>query len=142
MRQGNLLLTLRNESGGLAADVYKTAKDPNLKVVPDYELQVLLDVFAEDGLFASAAGVPLQGPETLQVEQSGGLWAWSRPSNVDPKAKASFHQARQYFLSIYNGNVAYHGSDQRPNFSDANSRAKADSEAARQRLLQLRKESR
>lgn len=147
LRQGNLLLTLRNESAGLKEDVYKQARDTNLKVAPDGELQALLDVFAEEGLFARAANAANAGPEVLQIEQGDRVWSIARPAGNDPQGKANFHQARQYFLAIYNGNVAFHGAHQRdanterPNFSDANARAKADAEAARERLLKLRREA-
>lgn len=142
LRQGDkLTLTLRNESAGYAKDVYRDSKDPGLKVVPDAELQTLLDVYAEDGLFVHAvAGAAAAGLDSLTIEQGGQQWQWVRRQRGAQQGDASFHTARDYFLAIYNGNVAYHGTGERPNFSDENARARAEAAAARERLLQLRRQ--
>jgi hypothetical protein len=142
---GNLTLTLRNESAGLAKDFYKDSKDPNAKVVPDAELQTLLDVYAEDGLFEHAAGssagsAAAGGIDVLTIDQQGRQWSWARRQRGAQQSDQAFHQARDYFLAIYNGNVAYHGADERPNFSDENARARAEAAAARERLMQLRRQ--
>lgn len=146
MRQGagKLTLTLRNESAGYADQVYRTSKDPGIKVVPDAELQTLLDVYAEDGLFQHALGGSpgagsTSGLDVLTIDQQGQQWHWVRRQRGAQQGDEAFHKARDYFLAIYNGNVAYHGSTERPNFSSENARAKAEAVAARERLLQLRR---
>jgi hypothetical protein len=147
MRQsaGNLTLTLRNDSAGLANDVYSNSKDPSTKVVADAELQTLLDVYAEDGLFQHAlggsagSGSTSSGFDVLTIDQQGRQWHWVRKQRGAQQGDQAFHKARDYFLAIYNGTVAYHDTTERPNFSSENARAKAEALAARERLQQLRR---
>jgi hypothetical protein len=143
---GRLTLSLQNESAGNAAAVYATnSADPSRKVVADADLQALLDVFSELGLFAQAQSVvPPDARDVLFVDHGGKRHAWARRQLGAQTSESSFHAARDYFLALYNSNVAYHGAPDapRPNFSGENLRAKTTAEAARARLEQLRTGSR
>ncbi|MFT7535623.1 MAG: hypothetical protein ACI85K_001576 [Hyphomicrobiaceae bacterium] len=107
-RQGPKL-TLRNDSGGKPNDIYSEAADQLSKVVPDAELQALLDVFTADKLFElSIPSVPGNARDVLRLEQGGRTWFWvRRGSFTDPREQA-FNKGRSYFLSLYNGSTAYH----------------------------------
>ena len=102
-------LTLRNDSSGNPNEIYSGAADQLSKVVPDAQLQALLDVFTADKLFElSIPSVPSNARDVLRLEQSGKTWYWvRRGSFVDPREQA-FNKARTYFLSLYNGSTAYH----------------------------------
>ena len=102
-------LTLRNDSSGNPNEIYSGAADQLSKVVPDAQLQALLDVFTADKLFElSIPSVPGNARDVLRLEQSGKIWYWvRRGSFVDPREQA-FNKARTYFLSLYNGSTAYH----------------------------------
>lgn len=130
------LLTLHNESAVDAADVYSSGADPLLKVVPDAELQALLDAFSEQQMFAhSLPRAPGDARDVLLVAQGDRRWIWARRgSDVDPR-EAAFRSGRSYFLALYNGNTAYHGAagGVRPDFEGAAARARANGGGARQR---------
>lgn len=102
-------LTLRNDSGGNPNDIYSEAVDQLSKVVPDAELQALLDVFTAEKLFElSIPGLPGNARDVLKLQQGGKTWFWvRRGSFIDPREQA-FNKARSYFLSLYNGSTAYH----------------------------------
>jgi hypothetical protein len=141
---GRLVLTLQNESAGLARDVYtndSAAADPSRKVVPDEDLQALLDVFSELELFAQGSSfVPPDALDVLTVEQGGKRWALARRQRGVQASEKAFHDARDYFLSLYNSSVAYHGTGgQKPNFGGETLRAKNSGQAARNRLEAARR---
>lgn len=127
------LLTLRNESAVDTAAVYSAGADPLLKVVPDAELQGLLDVFSTEQLFAqSLPRAPGDARDVLVLEQGDRRWIWARRgSDVDPR-EAAFRSGRSYFLALYNGNTAYHGAagGARPDFEREAARARAAREHA------------
>lgn len=102
-------LTLRNDSSGHPDQVYTEASDQLSKVVPDAELQALLDVFTADNLFELALpSAPGNVRDVLRLEKGGQQWLWvRRGSFTDPREEA-FNKARAYFLSLYNGSTAYH----------------------------------
>ncbi|MFY9343575.1 MAG: hypothetical protein WAT39_13855, partial [Planctomycetota bacterium] len=125
---GNLALSLQNESAGHADKVYTAASaDPSRKVTADADLQALLDVFSEQQMFErSMTVVPPGSLDTLMVEQGGRRWVWAVSADRRARLAAqqrgdrseqTFHEARAYFLSLYNSSVAYHGTGTaRPDF--------------------------
>jgi len=102
-------LTLQNASCKAPAEVYSEGSDTLRKVVPDVEMQALLDVFTAEELFAlSVPNVPAGARDVLRLEQGSERWIWARRgSHVDPR-EAGFVKARAYFLQLYNGSTAYH----------------------------------
>jgi hypothetical protein len=139
---GRLTLSLQNESAALANAVYTAnSADPSRKVVADADLQALLDVFSELGLFAAANPVvPPDARDVLFVDHGGKRHAWVRRHLGAQASERSFHDARDYFLALYNSSIAYHGTPDtpRPNFTGEVVRAKVTAETARARLEQLR----
>lgn len=141
---GKLALSLQNESAGYADQVYSaTAADPSKKVVPDADLQALLDVFSEKGMFDQAlASAPGDARDVLVVEHEGRRWIWVRRQLGVQASEQDFHEARAYFLSLYNSSVAFHGTgSQRPDFRGESARVHTDAAAARTRLEELRRRS-
>lgn len=143
-----LTLTLQNESSGHAAEVYRAgAASPSTKVVPDADLQALLDVFSEKGMFEQAlAAVPPDARDVLAVDHDGRRWIWARRRAGMQVDEQTFHEARAYFLSLYNSSVAYHGNssdtgEKRPNFSSENAKVKSSAAEARARLEEARRRS-
>lgn len=139
---GKLTLSLQNESAGLAKDVYVgNSADPGRKVVADADLQALLDVFAADGMFAQVVPhVPPDARDVLTVQSGGRSWTWVRRQRGVQQGEAVFHEARAYFLALYNSNIAYHGTGRgRPDFERESSRVQVDAAAATDRLRELRR---
>lgn len=141
---GSLALSLQNDMEQERAKVYgeaTSAIDPGRKVVADADLQALLDVFSDKGMFAASLDeVPADARDALIVEQGDRRWIWVRRQRGVQQAEATFHEARAYFLSLYNSSVAYHGTGlARPDFRTENARARADAEKARLNLEQLRR---
>lgn len=147
--QGGLALSLHNASAQPSTEVYGTQSgqvDPGSKVVDDVNLQTLLDVFSDKGMFAAAAAVvPRDARDALVVEQGGKRWCWAisgdrqqrlaRQQRGDDHAERTFHEARAEFLSLYNASVAFHGTgDRAPDFRGENERARAEAERARLKL--------
>lgn len=124
---------LQNASSTEAADFYRDA-GPFAKVVPDAQLQALLDVLAAKGLFA-AGNVPVAGDarEMLAVEQSGQRWAWARRRGGTAAEAVAFQEALAYFLEVYNSSTAYHPSEQTPDLMAERDRLRREAEAARAR---------
>jgi hypothetical protein len=140
----SLVLSLQNESSIAAGALYgeaRSAKELGAKVVDDVDLQALLDVFAERGMFPhSLVDVPADARDVLVVESGGQRWLWARRGLAgDPAAEQSFGDARTYFLALYNSSIAYHGAGPgKPNFGGENLRARSTAADARARLEQLR----
>lgn len=102
-------LTLRNDSSGNPNEIYSGTADQLSKVVPDAEMQALLDVFTAEELFdQSVSGVPSNARDVLRLEQSGNTWYWIRQGSFTDPREQAFNKARAYFLSLYNGSTAYH----------------------------------
>ncbi len=141
----SLVLSLQNESSIAAGALYGEARSPKelgAKVVDDVDLQALLDVFAERGMFPqSLPDVPAEARDVLVVESGGQRWLWARRGLAgDPAAEQAFGDARGYFLALYNSSIAYHGAGQgKPNFGSENLRARSSAADARTRLEQLRR---
>lgn len=141
--KGTMALSLQNASAGVATDVYRADSgtiDPGAKVVADAELQALLDIFSERGLFAVAANeVPADALDALIVQQDGQRWVFPRRLRGVQQAEAAFHEGRAYFLALYNDVTAYHGTGaDRPDFQSEQRRAADDGRAARAKLERLR----
>lgn len=141
--KGTLSLSLQNDSAGAPGAVYSAASgtiDPGAKVVADAELQALLDIFTERGLFATARPeVPADALDALVVQQGDQRWVFARRLRGVQQQEAAFHEGREYFSALYNAVTAYHGAgDQRPDFRAEQVRAASDGKAARQRLERLR----
>ena len=107
---------LQNQSSGSRNEVYR---DPGArtqpKVVPDGDVQVLLDALAARGMFARASEVAVPGARSvISVETPERSWFWSRPP-VDPSRAPSeqpavleFDEARGYVLAVYNSEMSFH----------------------------------
>lgn len=104
-------LLLQNASSVEKAQFYGGSNAQNLgKVVADDRLQALLDVFAEKGMFANAAATaPHDARDVLVVEQGSTRWVWSRRLAGTQASEVAFHEAKGYFLEVYNSATAYHG---------------------------------
>lgn len=140
----SLVLTLENASARTSGAAYGNARSPDelgRKVVADADLQALLDVFAERGMFAqTVATLPPDARDVLLVESGGQRWQWARRQPGVQATEQDFHEARAYFLSLYNSNVAFHGTDaNRPNFISEQVRASTAAANARARLEELRR---
>lgn len=145
--KGTLSLSLQNDSAAAPAKVYgaDTATiDPGAKVVDDAELQALLDVYTESGLFAGARDeVPADALDALVVEQAGRRWVFARRLRGVQQAEAAFHEGRAYFHALYNSVTAFHGAaSERPDFKAERSRTATDGRSARQKLEDLRRSKR
>lgn len=128
---------LQNASSADPAVFYRDAS-PLAKVVPDHQLQALLDVLAAKGLFvAAAAALPPDARDVLVVEGPDRRWAWARRRADAPAEIAAFQEAVAYFLEVYNSSTAYHPSDRAPDLGAERDRVRRDAEAARLRLERL-----
>jgi len=139
-----LVFTLQNASSGSAADVYSDPKgDHQTKVLADAQLQALLDVFTEKGMFAQGtASVPSDARDALVVQQNDRRWVWSRRSAADQQ----FTEVKAYFLSLYNDATAYHANsnngragDSRPDLKAENDRVRSEAAAAKRKLEGIRR---
>lgn len=114
--QSGRSFALQNLSSGSRPEVYSDTRGTTLaKVLPDADLQQLLDVLASKGMFlrASAAHAP-DARSVIAVEQPERAYYWSRPA-VDPSKGPddqplvkAFDEGRAYVLAIYNSEIAYH----------------------------------
>lgn len=130
-------MSLQNVSSGSASDVYSpkdpTKQDPMAKVVKDAQLQALLDVLAEKGMYSSESkSVPPDARDALVVEQSGKRWVLFRRQMGMQQEELPFHEAKSYFLSVWNGATAYHTGN--ADLRGENERVRAEAEAARRKL--------
>jgi hypothetical protein len=126
---------------GQATEVYSKGSADGRKVVTDAELQTLLDMFAAKGMFDSSLGaVPPNARDVLTVEQGDRRWIWARRQLGVQESEQAFHEARAYFLQLYNSAVAYHGAgDAKPDFKEESSRAATEGEAAKNKLESARR---
>jgi hypothetical protein len=126
-------LALQNESSGSQKQIYSdSAGDLAEKVVADDELQRLVDLLAQQGMFQKAgAGAAPGAKELLVVEQDGKRWIWSRLNAAQTTADElmAFSRARTYVMAVYNSAVAYH----------TRKLTGKDLEAERERVLQSSK---
>lgn len=130
-------LTLRNDSSRPAELVYSQASDQMCKVVPDSELQALLDVFTAEKLFElSMEHIPAKARDVLQLQHNGKIWYWARRGSFTDPREAAFNKARAYFLSLYNGSTAYHSD---PNSKDGQYPSFLTAEEQARRAAELRK---
>ena len=135
---------LQNASSGDADAIYSDTKaNPLAKVVPDAQLQALLDVFTAKGLFTKCVtSVPPDARDVLTVDQPGRRWTWVRRQATFvierggmQTAEADFHEAKGYFLELYNSATAWHrGSGARPDLLSEQSRVDAKGDAAKKKL--------
>lgn len=113
----NLSLVLQNASSGSAEAVYSDELGSlATKVVADADLQKLLDVLAQQGMFASATATPApDASAAIVVDQDGRRWVWSRPAATLENVAAiqTFEEGRGYVLTVYNAATAYHALDDR-----------------------------
>ncbi len=140
VKDGTTLL-LQNASSAERAEFY-AAPDPAVlgKVVADDRMQTLLDVFAERNLFASAtAGAPTNARDVLVVEQDDRRWVWSRRLAGVQTDEAMFHEARGYFLEVWNGASAFRSAAPgvRPDLEGEDARAHRSAESAKSKLERL-----
>lgn len=135
-------MSLQNLSSGSASDVYSpkdpTKQDPMAKVVKDAQLQALLDVLAEKGLHSSGSqSVPPDARDALLVEQKGQRWVLFRRQAGMQQDELPFHEAKAYFLSVWNGATAYHTGN--VDLRGENERVRAEAQAAQRRLLEVQR---
>jgi hypothetical protein len=138
--QGQMQFELQNASSADTAAYYSSEKaNPLAKVVPDAQLQALLDVFTAKGMFqTSITSVPPDARDVLTVEQPGHRWTWARRQRGLQAAEADFHEAKSYFLELYNSATAWHRSSaDRPDLFSEQSRIKAEADAAKKKLEEL-----
>jgi hypothetical protein len=136
---------LQNASSGSAHEVYsERSGDQAVKVVADPDLQQLLDVLADRGMFETAAEQPARDArDLLIVEAAGRRWVWSRRLRGIDATELQFHEARSYFLTFYNQVMAYHAGDiDKQGLQDENARAQQGGEAAKSRLEQYQRRDR
>ena len=83
------------------------------------------------------AAVP--GIDVLAVEQGGKRWTWVRRQIGVQQGEALFHEARSYFLEVYNSSMAFRGTDPnaRPDFAGERERAQQSGGAAKDKLQRL-----
>ncbi|MCB9887832.1 MAG: hypothetical protein H6838_20270 [Planctomycetes bacterium] len=133
--------SLQNASSGSADEIYSDKRADRLtKVVSDGEVQALVDILAEHGMFTyGAAAAPSDAREALVVEFPGKRWVWTRPRLPGDAVEAAFQDARGYFLALYNMSVAYHSmpGDEVPDLAGQRERIQRDAAAAREKLLRL-----
>lgn len=125
------VLTLQNASSGSAAEVYSDKRaDPFAKVVSDAQLQALLDVFAEKGVFRNGlASVPPEARDALIVQQDDRRWVFSRRQAGLQQEELPFHEAKAYFLSVWNSATAYHTpGDERPDLKAEQDRLRTEAQ--------------
>jgi hypothetical protein len=132
------LLSLHNETSGSAADVYSASDDPLRKVVPDVEMQALLDVFTEEQLFPlSLPQAPGGARDVLVLDQDGRRWIWARRGLPADPRDAAFQKVQSYFLALYNGNTAYHSAidaDSPPSFENEAAKKAREAREAKAKL--------
>lgn len=134
---GGQVFTLQNKSSGSAEKVYsERTTDPMTKVIDDDQLQKLLDVFAEKGAFRSGtATVPPDARDALLVQQGDQRWAFYRRLAGMQEQELAFHEAKSYFLSVWNGAIAYHTTDQdRVDLRAEGDRVRTQSQASKKKL--------
>ena len=105
---------LQNGSATEATSVYsQRGADPALKVVPDEDMQVLLDALATLGFYEHATPVVSPGAKALlAVDHNGERRVWSRVSGADtPEEITAFNEARTLFLGVFNNTLSFHTSD-------------------------------
>lgn len=103
-------LSLQNASSVATSATGTSAPDALTKVVDDEQLQALLDVFAEKGVFASgAATVPPDAQDALVVSHGGKRWVMSRRKVGLQSEELAFHEAKAYFITVWNSATAYRG---------------------------------
>ena len=137
----NTVFLLQNASSAESAEFYRDTNARALgKIVPDEQLQALLDVFAEKGMFAAAASVaPPDARDVLAVEHGGKRWIWARRQAGVQAGETSFHEARGYFLEVYNSSTAYRTVDPNapPDLRAERDRVRTDADAAKNKLQRL-----
>jgi hypothetical protein len=153
---GSLALSLRNASAQHLNAIYTENShgiDPGAKVVDDVNLQTLLDLFSERGMFAAGLGaVPAGTRDALIVEQGERRWVWALSNDRLARRAAiergsrdeqTFHEARAEFLALYNSSMAFHGTGTaKPNFDAEGRRAATDGAKARAKMMSLPQERR
>lgn len=133
------VFSLQNASSGSKAEVYGDAqRDRSVKVVGDGELQALIDILTENGMLdkATATAAP-DARESLVIEMPDRRWIWTRQGRG--LEDVDFHNARGYFLAMFNSAVAYHGNadEEVPDLEGQRQRIRRDANAAREKLLRL-----
>ncbi|MBX3461857.1 MAG: hypothetical protein KF830_01690 [Planctomycetes bacterium] len=138
LRQGKdgLVFVLQNASSTTAADFYDGDMPPLAKIAPDDQVQMLLDILADKGMFAAAEPAPADARDLLVVEQGDRRWSWARRRGAPAAEQTAFLEARGYFLAVYNESLAYHPADaeHRPDLMAERDRMRREAEATRRRL--------
>jgi hypothetical protein len=140
----NLRLVLWNNS---AVSALQGNRQVGAKVVDDADLQALLDILGEKGMFQRGDDSPLASAlDVLTVEAAGKRWHWSRYQTGVQAAEAAFHEARAYFLTLYNSTESWHNPSaartggERPSFAAEQERVRRDAATARARLERARRQ--
>lgn len=141
--RGGQTFLLQNASSTEAADFYDGDMPAMAKIAPDAQLQALLDILAQKGLFARGAGaVPPDARDVLAVEHDGRRWTWARRQAGVQQDEVAFHEARTYFLELYNQSLAYHPgtSMDAAGWQQEQERLRREAAAARRKLEGLQRD--
>lgn len=132
-------LVLTTRGGRSQAEIFESnPPDALLKVLDDGEMQGLIDVLDQQGMFAATRSMPPpDARDVLVVEHGDRRWLWWRTKALGQQPdEMPFHQAKAAFLAVYNDAMAFRdgrGTD----FEAERQRTRAAGESARQKLLQL-----
>ncbi len=103
---------LQNRSSGSRAQVYGDARgDAMAKVVDDNRMQQLLDVLAEQGLFAHATATQdASARAAITVEHQDRVYCWTRAPRHKHNTDVirQFDECRGYVLAVFNSETSYH----------------------------------
>src|SRR5262245_9383064 len=132
-------LVLQNASSGKPSEDYSDRDgDQFVKVAGDADLQQLLDVLAQQGMFEHPAAVPGDARDLLVVDTGERRWVWPRRLFGLQEAEMPFHEARAYFLTVYNQALALRSGDlQKADLQAERARVRSDSDAAQKHLQGL-----
>lgn len=112
-RDGQVMtMSLQNLSSGSRREVYSDrGGEPGAKVIDDDELQRLLDVLAQQGIFEHPGGAPADARDVLMVQQDDRRYVLSRRLQGRDPAELPFFEAQSYFLAVWNQAIAFRSSD-------------------------------
>lgn len=138
--QGERVFKVQNASSGSRNEVYSDPESQAwTKVLPDKDLQQLLDVLTAQGLFEYSAAAPIAtARDTLMVESAGRSWYWAHNNSDLATLRQKFLAAESYFLTAWNQAVAYSSTSMnRADLEAASARAQRSSTDAQRKLRNL-----
>lgn len=108
VQQAAIRLTLVNQSS-LTTEEANSArqKDPNLKVIPDAQVQQLLDLFGGSGFFDIAGSAAETRSQNWIMVQHGEEPYVAASSFQTPEQLAAWTDCLQVFTHVYNNNDSF-----------------------------------